>query len=75
MERRVGDYEVVTSFLVDTSNRCLRGVLMVYGPDGALLRTIPATAPSVSRADMEERMRRLLETIDSISADGTPRYR
>ena len=75
MERRVGDYEVVTSFLVDTSNRCLRGVLMVYGPDGALLRTIPATGPSMSRADMEERMRRLLESIDSISPDGTPRYR
>lgn len=66
---------MVTSFLVDTSNRCLRGVLMVYGPDGALLRTIPSTAPSVSRADMEERMRRLLESIDNISPDGTPRYR
>ncbi|TMN18510.1 hypothetical protein [Pseudoxanthomonas sp. X-1] len=75
LERRFGEYEVVTSFLVDAPNRCLRGVLMVYGPNGALLRTVPATGPSMSRSDMDEQMRRLLETIAGIEPDGTPRYR
>lgn len=75
VERRFGKFEVTTSYLVDTPNRCLRGVLMIYGPTGALLQTIPATGPSLSRADMEERMRRLLESISGIEADGTIRYR
>jgi hypothetical protein len=48
---------------------------MVYGPDGALLRTIPATGPSLSSADIEERMRRVVESIEHIAPDGTPRYR
>jgi hypothetical protein len=48
---------------------------MVYGPNGALLRTVPATGPSMSRSDMDEQMRRLLETIAGIEPDGTPRYR
>ncbi|WDS36316.1 hypothetical protein [Pseudoxanthomonas sp.] len=75
LERRIGDFEVATSYLVDTPNKCMRGVLMVYGPTGALLRTIPATGPSLSKADMEERMRRLLDSITHFEPDGTPRYR
>ncbi len=75
MERRIGEFEVITSYLVDTPNKCMRGVLMVYGPDGALLRTIPATGPSLSSADIEERMRRVVESIEHIAPDGTPRYR
>jgi hypothetical protein len=75
LERRIGDFEVATSYLVDTPNKCMRGVLMVYGPGGALLRTIPATGPSLSKSDMEERMRRLLDSIAHIEPDGTPRYR
>ncbi|WP_093136379.1 hypothetical protein [Pseudoxanthomonas sp. GM95] len=75
MERRIGEFEVVTSYLVDVPNKCMRGVLMVYGPDGALLRTIPATGPSMSKSDMEERMRRTVESIEHIAPDGTPTYR
>ncbi len=75
MERRIGEFEVITSYLVDTPNKCMRGVLMVYGPDGALLRTIPATGPSLSSTDIEERMRRLVESIEHIAPDGTPGYR
>ncbi|WCE03154.1 hypothetical protein [Pseudoxanthomonas sp. JBR18] len=66
---------MTTSYLVDAPNRCMRGVLMVYGPDGALLRTVPATGPSMSTRDMEEHMRRLLDTIERIDPDGTLHYR
>ncbi len=66
---------MATSYLVDTPNKCMRGVLLIYGPSGALLRTIPATGPSLSKADMEERMRRLLDSIASIQPDGTLHYR
>lgn|GEM_PF-3413350 len=66
---------MATSYLVDTPNKCMRGVLLVYGPNGALLRTIPATGPSLSTTDMEERMRRLLDSIELVEPDGTLRYR